>query len=143
MKVRLPRLSRFSLRTLFVVLTLLAIPLAWLAREWHIVREREAVRAWLMKLEDDILEDDAEERLVDRNYLILVDTLELPWHRRFLGEEVIIAWFRYPLNPADRARIFAAFPEAKIEEAPGSPAVQQSTPSPAPPSQQPAKAQPS
>ncbi|HEV2968861.1 MAG TPA: hypothetical protein VGY55_02655 [Pirellulales bacterium] len=42
------RWFQYRLRTLFLVVTILAVPCGWLANQARIVEERKALRSWLL-----------------------------------------------------------------------------------------------
>ena len=46
------RWFRFSLRTLFVLLTIFAFPMAWLGWQASIVQQRQAMRKWIESKSD-------------------------------------------------------------------------------------------
>jgi hypothetical protein len=66
---------QFSLRTLFVVVTVAAVACAWLGHEYHVVQERKAMRAWIEKnggictIDTALLESTAEEPSLIRRWL--------------------------------------------------------------------------
>ena len=114
------RWFRFSLRTLFVVVTLAAIPLGWLTWQLHIVRERKAIHAELQR-----------EGLKEfTNYLSLNRAVAAQWKesinkrfayvrisrvRRLLGDEpILMIYVPDTIEPQLLTRIEHAFPEAQI-----------------------------
>lgn len=112
MKFRLPNLSRFSLRTLFVLLTLLAVGLGYVGHEYQIVRERREV----MKLMKEKYELDG----VSPSHgtrMVLPVQIKLSWIRRQLGDQAMDHYqsFKDPVGD-DRKRFFNAFPEAWVWE---------------------------
>ena len=96
---RFPR-PRFTLRTLFVVVTLLAIPCAWVGWQAKIVRDRKAKLAEI-------------EAVVGRGAIFLVTPpSNLPLHRRIFGDEEIEAlWLKVSMQTDDIQKLF---PEARI-----------------------------
>jgi hypothetical protein len=108
MKLRLPNLSRFSLRTLFVLLTLLSVGLGYVGWQYQIVRERREV---LKLLSSEVYL----QHLVTKESLLVVDAdRPVPWMRRILGDESLDV---RPVSPDDKemlARVLSAFPEAEL-----------------------------
>jgi hypothetical protein len=100
-------LHSFSLRTLLIVVTLLAIPLGWIGYQAKIVRERTAL---LKKIEDShglSLPFDALYAFPGPNTLNFV--------RRWSGDEPIgEIVLSDTIQPADVQEILDAFPEANI-----------------------------
>ena len=95
---------QFRLRTLMIVVTLLAVPLGYVGWQAKIVRERKAERARAVDM-----------RLVGINGS---DEEVIPWIRHILGDECVV-WIREPIgtDAVEVDRLQALFPEAKIEVA--------------------------
>ncbi len=66
---------QFRLRTLMTVVTLLAVPLGYVGWQAKIVRERKAVRTWIVETGGNLIRGLGEG--------------ELPWFRRVLGDESV------------------------------------------------------
>jgi hypothetical protein len=109
----LRRRFQFRLRTLLLVVTLLAVPLGYVGWQMRIVREREAfleTRYWLPSESSPF------------------DPVEAPWMLRVLGAKPVYhvtVWGR-----ADAERAASLFPEAIVLDMEG---VQQQPPPSAPP----------
>lgn len=115
-----PRRWSFGLRTLFVLVALVSVPLGWLGREWQLVRERKVVADW-------IEQRNRAARFTEFNGVEYYG----PWPsgviRRFLGDR-LAAWVYVegPVTEVEWLRVTRAFPEAKQflhvpEPAPGRP----------------------
>ena len=109
----------FSLRTLFVVVLVAAIPMAWLVWQVQIVRERKALLQSYESREDvDIAYDLGTDLFTidgsDSNRVI--STTLIPAWKLWLGDEAV-ASFRFtvkrPLD-SETERIKALFPEAHV-----------------------------
>ena len=108
------RWLRFSLRTLFVVVTLLAVGIGWLT---SIVQARRAIRAELERhagpsfdpYKAIIWEQGSISEFSGRTWT----PNPIPWYRRLLGDEPV-GTLGLPIDATeeDRRRIQAAFPEA-------------------------------
>jgi hypothetical protein len=108
------RWFRFSLRTMFVMVTLFSFWLGWQA--W-IVRERLAMRKWL---DDNGGSAGPPMRLVDeRGPFVFEQVNTLPFWRRWLGDESIRS-VSFPVFPAPSEHVAQLerakriFPEARI-----------------------------
>jgi hypothetical protein len=91
------RWFRFSLRTLFVVVTVLAIGLSWVAYQLNWIRERHKA-----------LGVDGSDPMA----WVEIPSRRAPWSLRIFGEfgsAVIV-----PFHSSDRARLRSLFPEATI-----------------------------
>ena len=106
------RWFRFSLRTLFVAVTLFA---CWLGWQMKFIRDRKEMRQWIVAqgghtgnfgdpFADDLFNEESEEIAPP-----------IPWLRQILGDEGI-GYIELPRksSSADRNRIAALFPEANI-----------------------------
>jgi hypothetical protein len=98
-----PRWFRFSLRTMFVVVTVFAVPLGWLAWEWRIVRERRHMVISITEGGGSVWHP-------------ANPTEDKPlWYRRWVGDELVTE-----IEICDSGEIFsgdtvrALFPEAGI-----------------------------
>jgi len=106
-----PRL-RFSLRTLFVLVTICGAVIGYVGWQWRIVQERKAVFALLGAYEMRPAPQPAPAII-----LYWPDDLPLPWVRRLMGDSKVPSWGRlsYRVTAADLQRIKRALPEAVIE----------------------------
>lgn len=99
------RWFKFSLRSLFLFVTVFGI---WLGWQPHIVRERHN---WIRI----IRERGGNCTVYEDRYAPAITPMEMPWCRRLLGDRPMVYIMLYPDCPAeDRARVEAAFPEASI-----------------------------
>ena len=111
---------RFSLRTLFVALTIAGIALGWLAWQANIVRHREQMRAQIEAAGGAIFFDSVDwmhspdvRELRKGDYQLQVSAI-----RRWLGDRRIgFIGFNRQLTEADRQAI-EAFPEAQVHGVP-------------------------
>jgi hypothetical protein len=100
------RWFRFSLRTLFVVVVVLSMPLSWLGWNWQIVRERRdcITTAGVSHPNEDIWICELSARYEPA-----------PFPRNWLGDS-LQTWIvvNSELGPDVYARIKHAYPEAKV-----------------------------
>ena len=102
------RRFQFSLRTLMIGVTLLAVPSAYVGWQAKIVRDRKAVARWI------------EERKGELSGTVTTPPDEpyrpqVSWIRRVLGDKgVALISLPKPVSDDDRQRIKSAFPEADI-----------------------------
>jgi hypothetical protein len=99
----------YSLRTMFVVVTAVAIPLGWLGWQLKIVRERNAAREWLRESREGGVPEYAAGLACTQN------NPSNPFWRVWLGDEaapVVLITDRLPKEQIDRIR--KVFPEAEI-----------------------------
>jgi hypothetical protein len=105
----------FSLRTLFIVVTLLC---AYLAYQMSVIRTRDRLRQELKQIPSMQVLTVAE----FRNYGVLgtQELATIPWPRRLLGDEPIqrITYYGFALNgkPGLREKVERTFPEAELQE---------------------------
>jgi hypothetical protein len=105
------RWLRFRLRTMFVLVTAVAL---WLGWELRIVRQRRAAVA-------ELRGDPSAQVFTVMDYEIPFDMNDdmptVPWLRRFLGD-VPVELIRYPAgrNESDKRRLKTLFPEADVGE---------------------------
>lgn len=112
----------FSLKTLFVLVLLAAIPMAWLAWQVQIVREREAILAELQSLVgvdgfsytiDGREQYDAALSIYD--VLLNSQYSRVPTVRLLLGDESYgCVCIRKPINSRLAGRLEIGFPEAEL-----------------------------
>lgn len=94
---------RFSLRTLFVLVTIFAV---WLGWQMHYIRQRQA---WSDQHSDFVIFED-EIRSVDSDSRRLI-----PWWRSLLGDRAMAGLvFDRPSAKQDRDHALALFPEITI-----------------------------
>lgn len=109
-------LPRYTLRTLFVVVTVLAIGLGWIARQQNIVEERAEMIKQIGRMESN---------KHDTTYLLLgcvesewMDQVrnDIPWAWRLLGTQAIwtIVLDSEEYTEADVERLAKLFPESCI-----------------------------
>ena len=95
---------RYSLRTLFILLTIVA---AWLGWQVHIVQVR---KTWLVHI------DSHNGNWSAWDYDNLAPPFELPWYRRLLGDQLIGKIMLYEdCTEEDAAKIRKEFPESEID----------------------------
>jgi hypothetical protein len=105
----------FSLRTLFIVVTLLC---AYLAYQMSVIRARDRLRQELKQIPSVQVLTVAEVR----NYGVLgsQELATIPWSRRLLGDEPLqrITYYGFALNsqPGLREKVERTFPEAELQE---------------------------
>ena len=94
------RWYQYSLRTLFIFVTLLAIPCGYLGEQYRIVKHRKAVR----------------EKFKEVWFLTPRTAAPGPLIRQWLGDEPVGTAFVYEGMPqSDREEIASAFPEAAVD----------------------------
>jgi len=105
-----PRLT-FSLRTLFVLVTALAIPLGYVGWQWRIVQERREAGAWL-----DENQLDYDEIPQHKQFMVSAEYYRLPWVRDLLGDRYLrVVGYAFPTwRRGEVAQHLIAFPEAEI-----------------------------
>ena len=111
------RWFRFSLRTLFVVVTVFCVWLGWLGWQWRIVQERESASYWLRERLGDVWRTPggyvtAQRPSMERNYN---ESLVPSRLRTMLGDQ--IAWvLELPptLSESERERMLELYPEAEV-----------------------------
>ena len=112
------RRFQFSLRSLMIGVTLLAVACAYVAWQARIVRDRKAMMIRLRDLggvcntPDEIRDffSASYKRSIDMNRLPM-----LPWIRRWLGDQAVYQmWIPESASSHDAAEIEQAFPEAKV-----------------------------
>ena len=95
------RWYQFGLRTLLIGVALLAVPCAYVGRQYQIVRERQSVRRFVVEHGGYFNNEE-------------VATEPVPWIRRLLGDEAA-SYIELPdTNYFDRQIIREAFPEGKL-----------------------------
>ena len=109
---------QFRLRTLLIVVTVLAIPCAVVGWELHFIRQRQVALVWL--------KEGAGWAVTTAEYQQSPDqaphnpsgpAMEIPAWRRWLGDEPIAAiGFDRKTSKADRERVRRLFPEAGISD---------------------------
>ena len=105
------RWYQFSLRTLFVVVTLLAIPCSYVGWQAGIVRKREAMRPWLREHGWRVFP-------ATENYEPL-PAGAIPWIRRCFGDEPVFEIGFPPSSDASEINdVRATFPEAHCDAMP-------------------------
>jgi hypothetical protein len=98
------RLFQFSLRTLMIVVTLLAVVCGYVGWQAKIVRNRKLVMNWIATHNG--------ETALNRKHSGAPDYWpSIPWLRRLLGDRAIAGLNIGPLSAEDEARIREAFPE--------------------------------
>ena len=104
----------FSLRTMFVVVTIFGV---WLGWQLKIVRERKAVLAEIKRTEKSQFDDDyiGLESEFDPDDRVDLESARISFGRRLLGDESCL-FLALPksLDPQWIERAEAAFPEAEI-----------------------------
>jgi hypothetical protein len=114
------RWFQFSLRTLMIGVTMLAVPLGNVGWQAKIVRQRQAMldeikdrggRFWTVELVRGLAQDQIRQRLIKNTDW--PDTT-IPLVRRWLGDDAIV-WIGLPPNEPLWDECHAAFPEALIQ----------------------------
>lgn len=101
---------RFSLRSLFVLVTLVGV---WLGYQMSIVRERQALLASIVARGGIVTE-------TDPSAARMPDIEDIPWYRRILGDRAVASigmGAEIPSGvayPATVGRVLRAFPEAEV-----------------------------
>jgi hypothetical protein len=111
---------RFSLRTLFVLVTAFGFVVAWLGWQLQIVRHRQAVRRQVEETDGIVFAGDIEWKrspaivvMRDADYTYKISPL-----RRFLGDQFIeLIGFNRQLT-ADDHRAIDSIPEAEVDGIP-------------------------
>jgi len=98
---------KFSLRTLFVLVTLCCVFLGW---QWRIVHERRAVVQWLQSSYDYDEKRPAGAKIV----ICQEDGSQLSWLRRRFGDASYHWSCILPATEREQLRMFSAFPQAAI-----------------------------
>jgi hypothetical protein len=104
------RWFRYSLRTMFVVVTVFAL---WLGWELKFIRDRKAMQTWLKENGGSVMS-------VDEGYQIAGHwgggfvPPSIPWWRRMLGDEPIPSVGLPREEPKYKDRCSLLFPEAEI-----------------------------
>ena len=96
------RLPRFSLRTLFVLVALLSIPLGWVAYQLNWIRQRHQF---------------LETKVRTRFGVDLVEDKHLPWPLRLFGETSQSSLYLV-INQKDMGDAETLFPEARFAQVP-------------------------
>lgn len=112
------RRIRFSLRTLFVVLTLFGV---WLGWEMYVVRKRQAVRAWAERRGAEFSTDEHEKMWLLDEYSRHPErsqkSFAIPFVRRLFGDEAVVS-VRLSLDEKEEEevglKIAPVFPEAEL-----------------------------
>jgi hypothetical protein len=106
------RWFRFTLRTMFLLVTLFSVWLGW--QTW-LVRERSAMRKWLEE-NDGLVSPTMQFSDPDIKPITFEKVNTLPFWRRWLGDQsiatVTFSVFPWPAEDIERAK--RLFPEAKI-----------------------------
>ena len=106
------RWFRFSLRTLFVVVTLFGV---WLGWQRHIVQERKALIAELDQIDPEFHHETLESLEKRTGRIDTFDYARIPIVRKWLGDETVLrVWLPNAANEDLAYRAERAFPEAKI-----------------------------
>lgn len=107
------RRLRFSLRTLFVALTVVCVVLGWQGRS---IYERRSVLSWMH--EHASCHPALMGKHLRRKVLAAFDCPEPPWFRKVLGDCRVPPgfWcFQEPLSASELERIKQAFPEVPFD----------------------------
>lgn len=109
------RWFRYSLRSLFALVTIFAL---WLGWEVKFIHERQAIRAWLREGNGwEVTWEDYKNTPSPPGRAAGDPTMQIPIWRKWLGDEPIaLLGFEPSATPADRARVKQLFPEAEISE---------------------------
>ena len=100
------RRFQFRLRTLMIVVTLLAVPCAYIGHQVQVIRKRKHVMDWITTHHGEVA-------FKRRNPAGGPDIPpSIPWIRGILGDEPVAGvYFNSRLNAEDDARIKETFPE--------------------------------
>ena len=94
------RWFQFSLRTLLIGVTLVAVPCAYVGWQAKIVSERKTMREWMALNGGWVVTDTRPDK-------------QPPLIRRWLGDEPIaVIVFQHPIKPPNEQAVRAMFPEA-------------------------------
>jgi hypothetical protein len=107
------RWFRWSLRTMFVVVTVFG---CWLGWEFHFFRERQELRRWM---DNGLHGGSITPEFVERRGARLARPVTIPIWRKWLGDEPVAVLFPPEgATPAQCERVVTYFPEATIINAP-------------------------
>jgi hypothetical protein len=110
------RWFQFSLGTLLIGVTLLAIPCAWVGWQAKIIHRRKAMINKLTRMDGACLTV-AQIAEVEPSHEFDDTTLKLPWIRKWLGDEPMFGLYIPESVPeADANEIASAFPEAVVSQ---------------------------
>ncbi len=110
-----PRIQ-FGLRTLLIIVVLVAIPCAVVGWELHYIRQRQAALAWLRDGGGWVVTTAEYQQLPGQAPRDPSGpTMQIPAWRRWLGDEPIAEiGFASKISAADRERVRELFPEADV-----------------------------
>src|SRR5262245_56224342 len=89
------KLPRFSLRTLFLVVTVAAVLSAWFVYHWRWMQQREEARTWItvhhgyLSIRDSLFVDGGVVGLTRADIDRLKSNRQAPWGLRLLGEKSV------------------------------------------------------
>jgi len=101
---------QFSLAAMFVVVTVVAVPLGWLTMEWRFIQKRHEAIEWLQDQAGGIIPTEI------INYGPTDKVPSVPLWRQWMGDEAYTYVFLPWPEPSktERDRILRTFPEATI-----------------------------
>ncbi len=103
------RRFQFRLRTLMIVVTLLALPCGYVGWQAKIVRERKVLRETVI---GSFVTAEDFSKMVQGGAFKLETLPHVSWLRRLLGDEAIVTISVFKVDDVDAVRV--AFPEAEV-----------------------------
>ena len=108
--------STFSLRTLFVILTTLALVVGWLGALWRTVQDRQQMMRTIMEREGCYMAISGGPVLAPRSITMNPDTFDVGLVREFFGDEFVMSiTLTEDMFGKHHERVSKLFPEAEIE----------------------------
>jgi len=104
------RWPRFKLSTILVLVALAALPMAWLSQEYAIVAKRKSLISMIERQPHAVVLREGNQ-FIPHNHNPEKSAIEIPYWRRWMGDEKIVWVFLQPSLREQAARIF---PEAVV-----------------------------
>jgi len=113
------RWFRFSLRTLLILMLLLALPLGWVGNQLNWIRDRLKVRRQISGNHQMLLADGMDYREGKLKFHTFYHLRLAPWSLRIFGESGVGLWILdMPNTGSEIERIRALYPEASVQGRP-------------------------